>query len=93
LFAANYSGNSAIGPRLDTGGWLTLTETITGFFPTGTFTLQDTPSFARRDNVQAQGLAGFVPLDFDLSVNLAVRLNFEKPRCPPVPCSALLYFF
>jgi hypothetical protein len=52
LFAANYSGNSAIGPRLDTGGWLTLTETITGFFPTGTFTLQDTPSFARRDNVR-----------------------------------------
>jgi hypothetical protein len=40
-----------MGPRLDTGGWLTLTETIAGFLPTGTFTLQDTPSFARRDNV------------------------------------------
>jgi len=54
LFATNLSGNSAIGPRLDTGGWLTLTETITGFFPTGTFTPQDTPSFARRDNVRYQ---------------------------------------
>jgi len=54
-----------MGPRLDTGGWLTLTETITGFLPTGTFTLQDTPSFARRDNVQAQGQAGLTALNFD----------------------------
>jgi len=47
-----------MGPRLDTGGWLTLAETIAGFLPTGTFTLQDTPSFARRDNVLITGLPG-----------------------------------
>ncbi len=51
------SGNSALDPRLDTGGWLTLTEAVSSFFPTGTFTLQDTPSFARRDNDRIQGLA------------------------------------
>jgi hypothetical protein len=36
--------------RLDTGGWLTLTECVTALFPTRTFTLQDAPSFTRRDN-------------------------------------------
>ncbi len=46
---------SSTDPRFDTGGWLTLTKTITGFLPTGTYTLQDTPSFARRDNDKFSG--------------------------------------
>jgi hypothetical protein len=38
-------------PRLDTGGWLTLLKMLLSLsFPTGTFTLQDAPSFAQRDN-------------------------------------------
>ena len=37
-------------PRLDTGGWLNpYAGTSQHLLPTGTFTLQDTPSFARRD--------------------------------------------
>jgi len=39
-------------PRLDTGGGKPLQKAISGFLPTGTFTLPDTPSFARRDNVK-----------------------------------------
>jgi hypothetical protein len=44
--------DTKVDPRLDTGGWLTLTKVIADFFPTGPFTLQDTPSFARCDNVK-----------------------------------------
>ena len=48
-------GDSAMDPRLDTGGWLTLLKMLLSIsFPTGTFTLQDAPSFAQRDNDQAQ---------------------------------------
>jgi hypothetical protein len=39
-------------PRLDTGGWLTLTGgPLDSSFPTGTFTLQGAPSFAWRTNI------------------------------------------
>ncbi len=41
-------------------------------------------------NVQAQGQAGFTALSFELPVALAAMMNFEKPPCPLVPCSALL---
>jgi len=41
-------------------------------------------------NVQAQGQAGFTALSFELTVALAAMMNFEKPPCPLVPCSALL---
>jgi hypothetical protein len=38
-------------PRLDTGGWLTLTgEPLDSSFPTGTFTLQDTLSLSQRES-------------------------------------------
>jgi hypothetical protein len=43
-------------PRLDTGGWLTLKgEPLNSSFPTGTFTLQDAPGFAQRDNAKLSG--------------------------------------
>jgi len=43
-------------PRLDTGGWLTLTgESLDSSFPTGTFTLQDTLSLSQRDNAELTG--------------------------------------
>jgi hypothetical protein len=48
-------------PRLDTGGWLALTECVTALFPAGTFTLQDAPSFARRDNVKLSGAPEVLP--------------------------------
>jgi len=52
----NFLSNSAMGPRLDTGGWLTLTESHCCLSsPTGTFTLQDTPSLPRRDNESLRG--------------------------------------
>ena len=42
---------SAMGPRLDTGGWLTLTkEPLNPSFPTGTLTLLDSLSLSQRDN-------------------------------------------
>jgi hypothetical protein len=41
------------------------------------------------DNVQAQGQAEFAALSFELPVSLAAMMNFEKPPCPLVPCSAL----
>ena len=44
---------SAMDPRLDTGGWLTLTgEPLDSSFPTGTFTRQDALSFSQRDNAK-----------------------------------------
>ena len=43
-------------PRLDTGGWLTLTgEPLDSSFPTGTFTRQDALSFSQRDNGKRKG--------------------------------------
>ncbi len=44
-------------------------------------------------NVQAHGQAGFTALNFGLTVPLVASLNFEKPPCPLVPCSALLCDF
>jgi hypothetical protein len=44
-------------------------------------------------NGLAQGLAEFALLNFDLPLSMAAIINFEKPRCPPVPCSALLCVF
>jgi len=44
-------------------------------------------------NVQAQGQAEFTALSFELPVALVSMMNFEKPPCPLVPCSALLGFF
>ena len=44
--------DSAMGPRLDTGGWLALTgKPLSSSFPTGTLTLLDTLSLSQRDNV------------------------------------------
>ena len=43
-------------PRLDTGGWLTLTgESLDSSLPAGIFTLQDAPGFAQRDNAKLSG--------------------------------------
>ena len=36
-------------------------------------------------NGRNQGQAGFSATNFDLPVNLAARMDFEKPRCPLVP--------
>ncbi len=47
--------NSAMDPRLDTGGWLALTgEPLDSSFPTGTFTRKDALSFAQRDNARLE---------------------------------------
>jgi len=61
-----------MGPRLDTGGWLILTKIITDLLSTGSFTLQDTPSFARRDNGELRGQA-FKPKNPDK------KFNFSEP--------------
>lgn len=44
-------------------------------------------------NVSAQGQARFAATNCDLPEPLAAKLDFEKPRCSLVPCSALLCIY
>ena len=60
-------------------------------FPTGTFTLQDTPSFPRRDLAEVRGSQGFT--DFNNNDKFQFYNNLPKRRGPGCHLNWLYLFY